>query len=268
METNTVAYKLLFTIENVLRELCIDQLTKIYGEKWYKSQLSPTAFQKFEDGLKYDRLYLSLSYISFHPVYYLDFSDLRETMIRKDNWRNAFEEIFGTKYRDLINSSLSQLEPIQNKIAHNRTVLGHEVVVLGKFSGDLENCLGQSRFSRCVENSKRYQQIFPRFGEVAAEVTSVCQRMLRYQKSPGPLLWDGYSKMWWWHKDYVGSKIEDIDNFYQLHTEYRELRRGRGAGPEIEAWVRSHAILEVANAATLASNILQKLGARERDQEP
>lgn len=255
-------------VENVLRELCIEQLSNVHGPTWYKTQLSPTARDKFQAGLEYERSYFSLSYINFHPAYYLDFSDLRETIIRRDNWRTTFSAIFGARYAELINSTMSQIEPIRNKVAHNRTVLKHELATLEKFLGDIQNCLGPEKFGTLASRINNHQKIFCIFQKLGIEIQEITAHIVSYEVCSPSENWRTWSSQWWWDPTYLGQEVQAIDCYYTLIQEYKSLARGRGAGPTIEAWVAGHPVLDTSRAATDACRALGKLSNRESIEDP
>ena len=264
MELNVKAYRLMFTLENVLRELCIEQLNASFGAKWYKSQLSPTALKKFSDGITNDRAQFSISFTSFHPVFYLDFSDLREIIMRKDNWNAAFSNLFGNKSQSLIIASLSQVEPIRNKVAHNRTVQEHEVATLNKLLGDIKNCLGEKDFQSYVSRAHDHPQILRHFVEIGEEVLAIAVDIRAYKNCHAPVIWQSCSKKWWWDELHLGTELSKVDKFYTLAEEYCKLERGRGCGPAIKAWVDAKPVDALASAAGCASRELITLGEREK----
>ena len=117
-EQNTAIFKYLFAIENGLRELIISSLATAAGPRWYRSRLPGDVLDKYRQGATIERSTSWTQLVPHHPMYYVDFADLRKILERDDNWRDSFEVIF--KRRDLLASTLSELEFIRNKIAHNR----------------------------------------------------------------------------------------------------------------------------------------------------
>lgn len=262
---NCACYGTLNVIENSLRGLCTVRLSKRYGAKWYKSQLSPTAQRKYVDGLAYERSQFSLGFTSYHPVYYLDFSDLREILCRKDNWRECFSDLFGEKNYELLTSSLSELEPIRNKVAHNRLVSDHELSVANSFLDSLTQWLGADEINQYTEDSAATQPVFATFTIIRPEIIALTDQVARYlpirtDSLSGP----SYFSNWWWDISYVGNELAEIDNFYDLITQYAQLERGRrGTGFAVEAWVAGSSIAERSTHALDACKALIDRGRRE-----
>jgi hypothetical protein len=108
----------MYSIEVGLRELIIETFEGLGDPRWYKSRLPGEILKKYEEGRKYERSLTWVQCIPHHPVYYLDFPDIATVLERKDNWETAFKAIFRRK--DITISGLRRLEPIRNKVAHNR----------------------------------------------------------------------------------------------------------------------------------------------------
>ena len=141
---NIEGYCALFEVENALRELIIDEFDQLGDKRWYKTRLSGDAQANYKEGIKYEKRVSWSELIPHHPVYYLDFSDLREAIIRKNNWIDCFEKIFHQK--DLLSADLARLEPIRNAIAHNRKISSAYERRLCATRDMLVNSIGEDRF--------------------------------------------------------------------------------------------------------------------------
>ena len=101
-----------------MREFVIESLEAACGPLWWKQRLPPDVLARNREALEYERNIKWCQLIPHHPIYYIEFPDLKKVIERTDNWRDAFEPVFGR--RDIFISKLSELEPIRNRIAHNR----------------------------------------------------------------------------------------------------------------------------------------------------
>ena len=119
-ERNANAYQLLFEIEVILRELCALKLSALHGKHWAKRGLPTDLLDKVKDALAYEKKTKWHRTTLHHPLYYVDFPDLRKIIIGGLNWNPIFAEIFGQKPGT--DASLSELELLRNKVAHNRFV--------------------------------------------------------------------------------------------------------------------------------------------------
>src|SRR6266508_2715396 len=115
-ENNLVAYKLMYNIEVGLREFLISTFGA-GNQKWWKQRLPVDVFYKFKAGREEEKKIKWVELISHHPLYYIEFPDLKKIIERNDNWRDAFQQIFGDK--SVFCGGLRELEPVRNKIAHN-----------------------------------------------------------------------------------------------------------------------------------------------------
>src|SRR5215210_9211071 len=126
-ENNIVAYELLYKLEVGLREFLIDTFGR-EGQKWWKQRLPSDVLDKLKEGREKERKTKWIELLPHHPIYYIDFPDLKKIIEVKDNWSDAFQKFFGDK--DVFCGGLRELEPIRNKIAHSRKISENEVHML------------------------------------------------------------------------------------------------------------------------------------------
>ena len=117
-ETNQYVAKRIYLLEVGLREFIIEELSRIGGARWHKTHLPADVSQKYLHGLQAERASNWTSHIEHHPLYYVDFPDL--TKVLEKNWRLTFQRLL--KNKDVFIYSLRSLEPIRNKLAHNRKI--------------------------------------------------------------------------------------------------------------------------------------------------
>jgi hypothetical protein len=125
---NVSAYEILFDIEVLLRELIARRLEAAHGPKWSKRGLPADIQPKVTSGIVYDRSVAWHKAVPHHPLYYVDFPDLKKIIINGTNWTTIFSGIFGQKLGT--ESSLTELELLRNKVAHNRFVTDADLQVL------------------------------------------------------------------------------------------------------------------------------------------
>src|SRR5690242_15851284 len=117
-EENGRCYSLMYAIENGIRELIIEELSNLEGPLWYKHRLPGDILTKYREAVRLQRQVVWTKMVPHHPLYYLDFPDLKKIIEREDNWKDSFSAIFTRK--ELISATLSEIEPTRNSLAHNR----------------------------------------------------------------------------------------------------------------------------------------------------
>src|SRR6266511_1781355 len=117
-EENRAIYCYIYMIETCLREFIIEMLAAVAGPKWFKSRMPGNLLEKCRESVRFERQIKWTQFVPHHQLYYLDFPELKTIIVRTDNWSDAFEPIF--KRQDIFVGTVSELEPIRNKIAHNR----------------------------------------------------------------------------------------------------------------------------------------------------
>ena len=88
------AFNLLFAIENALREFIIESLSRFAGPKWYKTRLPGDVLKKYREGQQYERATPWIELVPHHPIYYVDFSDLRKIIEQNNNWADVFKDLY------------------------------------------------------------------------------------------------------------------------------------------------------------------------------
>ena len=144
IELNVEAYRKLVNIENGLRELLISELEASCGSAWWKQQVPGSLIKKAREGKKYESSQAWKVRIIYHPIYYLDFPELRQIIVKNDNWNHTFSRLFsGPKTQ--IEASLASVEPVRNRIAHTRVCSEGDLRELDRVQSLLESSVGKSR---------------------------------------------------------------------------------------------------------------------------
>lgn len=252
---NVEIYHFLYVIETALRELIVESLSSI-DVKWYKRRLPQPALEKYREGIKFERNINWIQLVPHHPIYYVDFTHLKEIIIRRDNWRDVFHAIFGRK--EVINATLSEIEPIRNKIAHNRKATQRDLeIVKGSFK-KLSEFVGVKRFQelsrKCTCACDISQKIFAlqRKFETFFEICRNCEKL-------GDL--DDLREVlneWWFDESYLTQKIDGILEYFEALEEYSKLPRSRGTGHIIERWIKDSNIKEKYDKAKIQFEAILK----------
>ena len=133
------AQEVLEELEAKFRKCIQSQLEKVSGD-WWKERIPDDVRQKAEENKrKNDKPWPWLEGEDLHPVQYVDFSGYQKILLRRDNWENVFQPIFGDQ--DITAGKLKELEPIRNNIAHNRKLSSSARDRLKMYATDLVSCI-------------------------------------------------------------------------------------------------------------------------------
>ena len=94
---NVSVFILLFQIEVCLRELIIKILSSKHGPRWWKHRLPQDVLRSYREGRDVERQLKWHPHIPHHPIYYIDFPDIKKIIERSDNWNECFQPVFGQK---------------------------------------------------------------------------------------------------------------------------------------------------------------------------
>jgi hypothetical protein len=192
--------------------------------------------------------------VPHHPIYYTDFADLRKMIERGDNWSKAFERVFGRK--DLIASTLAELEVIRNKIAHNRKATATDLAITKSCFTKLSQAIGAERFRSLSERCTSAPDIRERLTGLREEGKSMFAHCLECKPIAPLRVWDSVGKSWWFDESYLNTSVDCISKLFQSLEEYSALPRRRGSGYELEAWVKSKDLTNLHAAAENEFRIL------------
>ena len=234
---NIEIYCYLYGIEIALRELIIDSLKDIDGPRWYKNRLPGDILQKYRRGLDYERNVKWTQLVPLHPVYYIDFPDLKKIIERNDNWEDVFKDIFSQK--DIIGSTFFELEFIRNKIAHNRKATYKDVEIVIGACTKLTEAIGEERFNKLVARCTFAMNISQQLTELQKEAEisfHICSNIDPLEKLE---VWKSVFKEWWFDESYLDHNLDAIIVYFKTMEEYATLPRKRGSGHKIEAWMES-----------------------------
>jgi Swt1-like HEPN len=235
---NMIAYTLLYEIENVLREMIVASFEHKYGPTWYKGHLPGDALEKYRKGIAYERSAKWTALIPHHPIYYVEFADLRIIIQLRDNWEPTFQGIFARK--EILDGTLAELEFTRNKVAHNRKVSRQDVTIARSAHTKLRESIGASRFDDLLRQTTQARDIPERLTSLGVEAKIAFDRCCSVDAVPELVVWSYISSQWWFDDSYLGHPIEEIRSLFDKLQEYGRLDRRRGAGYRIEEWVRTN----------------------------
>jgi hypothetical protein len=246
-ETNQKIFSLLYEIEVALRELIIQELTSKVGPKWYDKRILEDHKARVKERLKFEKRQHWTSYIKHHPIYYLDFTNLAGIILWHENWNECFQYIFPDKR--VISGDLKKLEPIRNKVAHNRKATKTDLsIVLGVYDSLFES-IGKERFGKLLKKSTLVDDVETVLLKVFEEIKEADRAVRAFEEIPDcPLLFN-MEKELWFVDYYLKKNLKPLEKYYQCLKEYQALPRKRGAGPEIERWCRKNYSEEIRDEA-------------------
>ena len=256
-ENNLIAYKLMYEIEVGLREFIIVSLGKD-DQKWWKRRLPSDVMKKLIDGREKERKIRWVELISHHPLYYIDFPDLKKVIEVGDNWRDIFQKTLGDK--DVFCGGLRELEPVRNNLAHNRKVSDSDVFLLRANHSILENAIGKDEWERLILEQTIALSIHEQIDELEGFSKNVYANMIGCSLLASLDIWVHTSNEWWFDDDYLCQDLEPIRDFFVVASEYTRLPRYRGSGHIIEHWVKNHNVDQLFNAAeSVFTSLLRRL---------
>ena len=235
-DENIKAYKMLYSMENAIRMLIVDCLEKIAGEKWWKDRLPGDILKDYKESKNKEQRFSWISLVPHHPIYYVDFPSLKKVIEKKNNWDDVFKRIFGNK--EMFSSSWSSIEPIRNKVAHNRCINESDIIFLNKTLTFLTNTIGESHFKTLAGQSKTIPNILSHVKNLKAEgkqALEICESCDCFTNLP---VWRAIFPAWWFDDLFIGQDLSPIKAYFGSLEEYILLPRKRGEGYKIERWVR------------------------------
>jgi hypothetical protein len=233
---NVIGFNYLFNIEIALREFIIEQMGIRIGSKWHKTNLPGDLLQKFRAAREYEHSMRWLNVVPHHQVYYLDFSDLRKIIDQKNNWAQVFEPIFIQK--TVTTESLFEIEPIRNKIAHNRILSDVDLKCLDAVYNKVRMLIGPEYHSNLLLRAQKYISLPDELNALSDEMNNAVNAISQLSPINSLKIWNRCSQQWWLDSEYLGSPIEAIENCFTELQSYSQMPRTWGAGLEIERWAQ------------------------------
>lgn len=245
-EINIEIVRHLYCIETGLRELIIESLTDAIGSRWYRQRLPGDVLAQYEAGRTYERSLRWTEFIPHHPLYYIDFPNLGKVIAREDNWRDAFARYFQRK--DVLLATLTGLEPIRNKVAHNRKAIESDLVRTRGAYDVLVNSVGREHMSQLLEQPSRALDIVTEVVGLYRELSAATTLSFECQALPELPEWNRVAKAWWFDTPYLGLATETVSSLTALLEAYGMLPRARGTGHVLEEWLGTNRVRDAWSA--------------------
>jgi hypothetical protein len=245
---NLETYKILFQIENCLRELIIEQCEILDGAFWYKKRIpggKDSPLEKYINSVKIERSYKFTDFIPLHPIYYIDFTDIKRLIEKSDNWNEVFSKIFDKK--ENIIGNLTLLEPVRNKIAHNRLVTEKDLLFSKSVNELLKNTLGLTHYNGLLIKTTKANNINNILRLLLNEIDINYKLCLECKVISNFNIWNDVKNRWWFDETYLGFNVNSIFNLFKVFIEYTTLDRNWGCGHKIEEWVNNKNLVELYN---------------------
>jgi hypothetical protein len=198
--------------------------------------LPPDTYEKYCDARAKERKLKWVRLTPHHPLYFVDFPDLRKVIDKNDNWKDVFSSIFASK--DVFMGQLTSIEPPRIVVAHNRTSTPSDLRLTASVLEAIMNALGKEYLhelrERCTSAPDIAQQLLS-----LEEDLSLANRMITALQAVTEESSLGAARHeWWFDEDYLGNSISAVHRFFDLVKEYQSLPRLRGTGHKIETWVK------------------------------
>ena len=75
-------------------------------------------------------------------------------------------------------------------------------------------------------------------------------------------VWKSVCGEWWFDETYLGHKLDEIVNYFEIIEEYASLPRTRGSGHRIESWIESSDIETKYTNAQIQFSVLLNIGGK------
>ena len=118
-------WQILSELEQRLRQVVEQQLEELAGSNWIKQRVPQAVRKRWLDRQNEDR---AVGRSVYAAIQYADFMDLADVILRRDNWREAFQTIFRDQ-NDIV-VSLHRLHPVRKALAHSRPLGRADVLTL------------------------------------------------------------------------------------------------------------------------------------------
>ena len=130
-------WQILNELEQRLRQVVEQRLKNLSGSNWTRQRVSQTVRERWLVRQREDRADGRSVYAD---IQYADFMDLAEVITRRDNWRDAFQPIFGDPADIAV--SLRRLHPVRKALAHSRPLGRADVLILVSEVAQIFRALG------------------------------------------------------------------------------------------------------------------------------
>ncbi|HKI12052.1 MAG TPA: DGQHR domain-containing protein [Candidatus Acidoferrum sp.] len=128
-------YKLLRSTEEILRQMISERLSAL-RENWWIERIppdvrEPAILRKEQD----ESPWPWMEGKQYPAYYYMSFSEYSKVISKRDNWREAFEDVF--RDPEWVRVIFRELERTRNDVAHNRDLSERQLRYLRLYSEDI-----------------------------------------------------------------------------------------------------------------------------------
>ena len=121
----SAAYRLLHCFEVRLREVISSLMESKFGADWMRTRVSPNIVALWEEKKAKAE---QKGFIAWRLLDYADFADYLGIIVQRNNWRDAFQPIFGNQKDTEV--SFERLQPLRIEAMHNRRLTRTDAAVL------------------------------------------------------------------------------------------------------------------------------------------
>lgn len=253
---NIETYKYIYVIENVLRELIIQELNsevnlnnadkdhkKFYGPGWYLAHknIINNPIKNFETRKKNEiKNNIGFRYL-YHPIYYHEINTIID-LIKFNPHKSIFEPIF--KNIESFKTDFDKLAVIRNKVAHNKILNDKERDFIKLFYDNLTERIGINKFEELFDRSlhplniedvlREFYDCIIKSKKIIDQLDSKWNLDLVYNKINLIINTNN-----WFSEDYLGTSICDIQNYLDLLKKY-DFHTNFGLHSEIKNWINNN----------------------------
>ena len=232
IDNNLKAFKLLFEIETALREFLIERCEQSIGPRWHETVFPKITLERLKThgepkpGAKGPGEKRSaddkkgwVSRVAFHPVYYLDFSELADAFELKTN--NDLDRLFVSNRRDVIVQHLRRAMPIRNPIAHNRMIVEIDLATVQNSYVGIRNEIGAELFDRYASSPPSQVAKDAEMKQLRTELRTSAAAVRAATEVSLPV-WDRLKQRWWMELDWQ-LDAKSVREVFKLLEGYREV---------------------------------------------
>ena len=117
LSRNNEAHDLIQKMETKLRDFIEDRMVQSVGSSWYKRRIDHAILQSWREKRKNSK---SRREADIPLIAFADFTDYERIILRKDNWNELFQDVFG--HRESVMESFRRLRPIRVCVMHARMI--------------------------------------------------------------------------------------------------------------------------------------------------
>ncbi|HTV91966.1 MAG TPA: Swt1 family HEPN domain-containing protein [Verrucomicrobiae bacterium] len=245
-ESNKACYAALYELETIVREFLLEELSRAYGSHWYRSRCDPGTLQRVERGMTGDRIARWPQGQLYHPVYYMNFSSYAALIETSAHWNDVFRNFFSRK--DSITGLLRAIEPVRNKVAHNRVATEPELSTVANATTMLRECLGNAKCEALLARPARFWDINDALSRFERELTAALNAL----RTQTPILseaTDDLDSQWWFDELVMGDLYERLRHTLAMIEAYNNLPRSYGSAYTIEKWCADESFASAISSA-------------------